>query len=49
MITPILQRAPGANLGDPVREPEINWSDFGGGSWPAIVADLASAGSATGI
>jgi hypothetical protein len=30
MITPILQRVPGANLGDPIREPEIAWRDLVG-------------------
>jgi hypothetical protein len=30
MITPILQRAPGANPGDPIREPEITWRDLVG-------------------
>jgi hypothetical protein len=30
MITPILQHAPGANLGDPIREPEITWRDLVG-------------------
>jgi len=48
MITPILQRARSANLGDPYPRARDHLARFGGCSWPGIAADLASAGSTLG-